>query len=104
MDLYTCFFKVCLSHVNACWVGVGTIPDTNHIYREKTDKRILKKNPWKDYRLHVTVLVLVIILIAVSGILHMIPFVGSVISIVVTPYLIFTLNRGNGLLYADVKE
>ena len=61
MDLYTCFFKVCLSHVNACWVGVGTIPDTNHIYREKTDKRILKKNPWKDYRLHVTVLVLVII-------------------------------------------
>ena len=61
MDLYTCFFKVCLSHVNACWVGVGTIPDTNHIYREKTDKRILKKNPWKDYRLHATVLVLVII-------------------------------------------
>ena len=35
--------------------------DTNHIYREKTDKRILKKNPWKDYRLHATVLVLVII-------------------------------------------
>ena len=61
MGLYTCFFKVCLSHVKACWVGVGTIPDTNHIYREKTDKRILKKNPWKDYRLHVTVLVLVII-------------------------------------------
>ena len=52
----------------------------------------------------VTVLVLAIILIAVSGILHMIPFVGSVISIIVTPYLIFTLNRGNGLLYADVKE
>ena len=40
---------------------MGTIPDTNHIYREKTDKRILKKNPWKDYRLHATVLVLVII-------------------------------------------
>ncbi len=34
---------------------------TNPIYREKTDKRILKKNPWKDYRLHGTVLVLVII-------------------------------------------
>ena len=32
-----------------------------HIYREKTDKRILKKNPWRDYRLHGTVLVLVII-------------------------------------------
>ncbi len=32
-----------------------------HTYRNKTDKRILKKNPWKDYGLHITVLVLVII-------------------------------------------
>ena len=32
-----------------------------HIYREKTDKHILRKNPWKDYRLHLTILVLVII-------------------------------------------
>ena len=32
-----------------------------HIYREKTDKRILKKNPWRDYRLHGTVLLLVVI-------------------------------------------
>ena len=32
-----------------------------HIYREKTDKRILKKNPWRDYRLHGTVLILVVI-------------------------------------------
>ena len=32
-----------------------------HIYREKTDSRILKKNPWQDYRLHGTVLILVII-------------------------------------------
>ena len=32
-----------------------------HIYREKTDKRILRKNPWRDYRLHVTVLILVVI-------------------------------------------
>ena len=31
-----------------------------HIYREKTDKHILRKNPWKDYRLHLTILVLVI--------------------------------------------
>ena len=45
-----------------------TIPDkerkttsVEHIYREKTDKRILKKNPWRDYRLHVTVLILVVI-------------------------------------------
>lgn len=52
----------------------------------------------------ITVLVLSIILIAVNGILHLIPFIGSIVSIVVTPYLIFTLNRGNGLLYADVKE
>ena len=43
------------------------IPDKNqddhveHIYRQKTDKRILKKNPWRDYRLHGTVLILVII-------------------------------------------
>ena len=32
-----------------------------HIYREKTDRRILRKNPWRDYRLHVTVLSLVVI-------------------------------------------
>ena len=32
-----------------------------HTYRNKTDKRILKKNPWKDYGLHLTVLLLVII-------------------------------------------
>ena len=32
-----------------------------HIYREKTDKRILRKNPWKDYRLHLTVFALVVL-------------------------------------------
>ncbi|MBO6110328.1 MAG: DUF3100 domain-containing protein, partial [Methanobrevibacter sp.] len=35
--------------------------NVEHIYREKTDRRILKKNPWRDYRLHGTVLILVII-------------------------------------------
>ena len=35
--------------------------EVEHIFREKTDKRILKKNPWKDYGLHLTVLLLVII-------------------------------------------
>ena len=35
--------------------------EIQHIYRNKTDKRILKKNPWRDYRLHFTILVLVII-------------------------------------------
>ena len=32
-----------------------------HIYREKTDRRILKKNPWRDYRLHGSVFILVVI-------------------------------------------
>lgn len=35
--------------------------NVEHPYREKTDKRILKKNPWRDYRLHGTVLLLVIV-------------------------------------------
>ena len=35
--------------------------EIQHIYREKTDKRILKKNPWKDYGLHITVLFVSII-------------------------------------------
>ena len=35
--------------------------DIQHIYREKTDKRILKKNLWKDYGLHLSVLVLAVI-------------------------------------------
>ena len=38
-----------------------SLNDIQHIYREKTDKRILKKNPWKDYGLHLSVLVLAII-------------------------------------------
>ena len=39
-----------------------------HIYREKTDKRILKKNPWKDYGLHLTVLLLTIIAMIIGPI------------------------------------
>ncbi len=35
--------------------------EIQHIYRNKTDKRILKKNPWRDYGLHFTILILVII-------------------------------------------
>ena len=48
-------------------LGVVIIPDkgnegqVEHIYREKTDKRILKRNPWRDYRLHCTVFILVVI-------------------------------------------
>ena len=32
-----------------------------HRYRNKTDKQILDKKPWKDYRLHITIVCLVII-------------------------------------------
>ena len=42
--------------------------EIQHIYREKTDKRILKKNPWKDHGLHLTVLVLVIIAMSIGPI------------------------------------
>ncbi|WP_458454211.1 DUF3100 domain-containing protein [Methanobrevibacter sp.] len=35
--------------------------EINHPYREKTDKRILKRNPWRDYGLHFSVVALVII-------------------------------------------
>lgn len=35
--------------------------EINHPYREKTDKRILKRNPWRDYGLHLSVVGLVII-------------------------------------------
>ena len=39
----------------------GQRKNVEHVYRNKTDKRILKKNPWRDYRLHGSVLILVII-------------------------------------------
>ncbi|MGN0177431.1 MAG: DUF3100 domain-containing protein [Methanobrevibacter sp.] len=39
----------------------NNVEDIKHIYRDKTDRRILKKNPWKDYGLHFSVLFLVII-------------------------------------------
>lgn len=32
-----------------------------HRYRDKADKQILDKKPWKDYRLHITIVFLVII-------------------------------------------
>ena len=61
-----------------------------HIYREKTDKRILKKNPWRDYRLHFTVLVLVIIAEMIGTI--EIPLTKDV-SITIMP-LIYTIILG----------
>ena len=54
---------------------VGTITDNDktskqiqHPYREKTDKRILKKNPWRDHDLHLTVLFLAIIAMSIGPI------------------------------------
>ena len=52
--------------INTVWERVIITDKDNdsrveHLYREKTDKRILRKNPWRDYRLHITVLFLVII-------------------------------------------
>ncbi len=60
---YTKIFFTFLKSVQ----GFVIIPDKDkdghveHIYRDKTDKRILMKNPWRDYKLHCTVLILVII-------------------------------------------
>lgn len=54
---------------------VGTITDNDktsieiqHPYREKTDKRILKKNPWRDHGLHLTVLFLTVIAMIIGPI------------------------------------
>lgn len=50
-----------------CKVKVDTIINEDnsrkiqHPYREKTDKRVLKRNPWRDYGLHLTVLFLTIV-------------------------------------------
>ena len=64
--------------------------DIQHIYREKTDKRILKKNPWKDYGLHLSVLVLAVIAMYIGPI--EIKFTDSV-EIAVMP-LLYTMVLG----------
>ena len=84
------------------------VKGTEHIYRDKTDKTILKKAPWKDYKLHITVLLLVIIS----------EFIGPVefnltkdICVVIMPLLyamvlglaLFLLNQLNGLLKNNLK-
>ena len=71
--------------------------EIQHIYREKTDKRILKKNPWKDYGLHLTVLFVSIIAMFIGPI--EIPITkGVVVSIMPLLYtmvlgLIFYLDK-----------
>ncbi|MBE6491354.1 MAG: DUF3100 domain-containing protein [Methanobrevibacter sp.] len=69
-----------------------------HIYREKTDKRILKKNPWRDYRLHVTVLILVVIAELIGT--QKIPITGDV-AITIMP-LIYTIVLGL-IFYLDKR-
>jgi len=71
--------------------------DINHPYREKTDKRILKKNPWKDYGLHLTVLVLSIIAMSI-GPIEIVLVKGVEVSIMpllytMVPGLIFYLAK-----------
>ncbi len=61
-----------------------------HIYREKTDRRILRKNPWRDYRLHLTVLGLVFIAEMIGTIT--IPIAKNV-AITIMP-LIYTIILG----------
>ena len=39
-----------------------------HPFREKTDKRILKKNPWRDHGLHITVFALAIVAMLIGPI------------------------------------
>ena len=67
-----------------------------HPYREKTDRRILKKNPWRDYRLHGTVLLLVILAEIIGPI--EIPIANGV-EVIVMP-LLYTMVFGL-LFYLD---
>lgn len=69
-----------------------------HIYREKTDKRILKKNPWRDYRLHFTVLILVVVAELIGT--QKIPITGDV-AITIMP-LIYTIVLGL-IFYLDKR-
>ncbi|MBR3197833.1 MAG: hypothetical protein IKF66_04985, partial [Methanobrevibacter sp.] len=52
-----------------------------------------------------TVILMVIIVSAITGILSFvygkIPML-SILNIIVTPFLMFALNRANGLLYSDI--
>ena len=61
-----------------------------HIYREKTDRRILRKNPWRDYGLHLTVFALVVIAELIGTIT--IPITDNV-AITIMP-LIYTIILG----------
>ena len=68
----------------------GQRKNVKHTYRKKTDKRILKKNPWRDYRLHGSVFILVVIAELIGTI--NIPITKDVV-ITIMP-LIFTIIFG----------
>ena len=69
-----------------------------HIYREKTDRRILKKNPWRDYKLHLTVFFLVVIAELIGTIY--IP-ISKNVTITIMP-LIYTIVLGL-IFYLDKR-
>ena len=62
----------------------------NHPYRDKTDKHILKRNPWKDYGLHLTVFILSIIAMAI-GVIEL--KITDIITISLMPIL-FSMGLG----------
>ena len=72
--------------------------DVEHIYREKTDRRILKKNPWRDYKLHLTVFFLVVIAELIGTIY--IP-ISKNVTITIMP-LIYTIVLGL-IFYLDKR-
>ena len=69
-----------------------------HIYREKTDRRIIKKNPWRDYKLHLTVFFLVVIAELIGTIY--IP-ISKNVTITIMP-LIYTIVLGL-IFYLDKR-
>lgn len=72
--------------------------NVEHVYREKTDRRILKKNPWRDYKLHLTVFFLVVIAELIGTIY--IP-ISKNVTITIMP-LIYTIVLGL-IFYLDKR-
>ena len=79
-----------------CKVKVDTIINKDnsrkiqHPYREKTDKRVLKRNPWRDYGLHLTMLFLTIVAMYI-GPIEITPTKGVTVSVMP---LLYTMILG----------
>ena len=83
------------------WCFLGKDDQTSnveHIYRDKTDRRILRKNPWRDYKLHLTVFFLVVIAELIGTIY--IP-ISKNVTITIMP-LIYTIVLGL-IFYLDKR-